>query len=434
VRGSGRRVVAMLATGAVALAASPSAAHAGIANRGLPGAGSNPIAHMTWAAPRNDGPWSAYESARGANRTLLGRLAAQPRALWLGWWCPVGSVRAQAAQTVALAQNGNPNVLTEFATYELYPWAVMQPDGFDQPDLKGSWNVRSDETWYRNMAAGIGSARALVVEQIDLPFARRIPSTAPEQIDTYAARVLSANAHTTVYIDIGTYTWLSPTQAATLLIRNGVAYARGFSLNDTGYESTSDEDVYGASIVAALSKQGVHGKRFIVDTVENGQPYLPRNVGHGKGLNDTTRCHAGANETPCQRLGIQPTTNVASPQWKLTAAASKDARLYCDGYVWSGQPWDIDGGPFLKKYALWLAANSKYRLTTQPTPTQPTPTQPTTTTQITTTQTTTTQTTTTQTTTTQTTTTQTTTTQTTNALARRRGTAYVLRARTGSHN
>jgi endoglucanase len=382
----------MMATGAVALAATPSAAQAGIANRGLPGAGSNPIAHMTWAAPRNDGPWSAYESAKGAKRTLLGRLAAQPRALWLGWWCSVGSVRAQAAQTVALAQNGNPNVLTEFATYELYPWAVMQPDGFDQPDLKGSWNVRSDETWYRNMAAGIGSARALVVEQIDLPFARRIPSTDPEQIDTYAAKVLSANAHTTVYIDIGTYTWLSPTQAATLLIRNGVVYARGFSLNDTGYESTSDEDVYGASIVAALAKQGVKGKHFIVDTVENGQPYLPRNVGHGKGLNDTPRCHAGANKTPCQRLGIPPTTNVASPQWHLGAAASNDARRYVDGYVWSGQPWDIDGGPFLKKYALWLAANSKYPLTAKPTPTHTTTTptttkKTTTTTQVTTQQT-----------------------------------------------
>ena len=289
-----------------------------------------------------------------------------------GWDGGTGSqVRAQAAQTVALAQNGNPNVLTEFATYELYPWALMQPNGFDQPTLNGSWNVRSDEAWYRNMAAGIGSARALVVVQIDLPFARRIPSTAPEQIDTYAARVLSANPHTTVYIDAGTFTWLSPAQAATLLIRNGIRYARGFSLNDTGYESTSDEDQYGAQIVAALAKQGVRGKHFIVDTVENGQPYRPRDVGHGKGLNDTPRCHAGI-KTPCQRTGIPPTTNVASPQWHLGATAAQDARRYCDGYVWSGQPWDIDGGPFLKKYALWLAANSKYRLTTQPTTTQTT--------------------------------------------------------------
>jgi endoglucanase len=200
-------------------------------------------------------------------------------------------------------------------------------------------------------------------------------STAPEQVNTYASKVLSAKPHTTVYIDSGTYTWLTPTQAATLLIRNGVRYARGFSLNDTGYESTSDEDTYGASIVAALAKQGVRGKHFIVDTVENGQPYMPRNVGRGKGLNDTPRCHPGVNKTPCQRLGILPTTNVASPQWRLSATAAKDARRYCDGYVWSGQPWDIDGGPFLKKYALWLAANSKYRLTKQPTKTHTTTTQ-----------------------------------------------------------
>jgi endoglucanase len=363
----------MLAMGAAALAAAPAAAQAGAANAGLPGAGANPIAHMTWAAPRNDGPWGAYESATGANRTLLGRLAAQPRAVWLGWSIPPSQVRAAAAQTVALAQNGNPNVLTEFATDELYPWAAMQPNGFDQPTLTASYNVRADQTWYRNMAAGIGSARALVVVQIDLPFARRMKSTAPEQVNTYASKVLSAKPHTTVYIDSGTYTWLTPTQAATLLIRNGVRYARGFSLNDTGYESTSDEDTYGASIVAALAKQGVRGKHFIVDTVENGQPYMPRNVGRGKGLNDTPRCHAGVSKTPCQRLGIPPTTNVASPQWRLSATAAKDARLYCDGYVWSGQPWDIDGGPFLKKYALWLAANSKYRLTGQPTKTQTTP-------------------------------------------------------------
>ncbi len=377
VRASGRRIVAILATGVVALAAAAPAAKAGAANSGLPGAGSNPIAHMAWGAPRNDGPWDAYESATGANKALLGRIAAQPRAVWLGW-SPASQVRALATQTVALAQNGNANALTEFATYPLYPWSVMQPNGFDQPNLNGSWNVRQHEAWYSNLAAGIGRARALVVEQVDLPFARRMISTAPEQIDTYAARVLSANPHTTVYIDAGTYTWLKPTQAATLLIRNGIRYARGFSLNDTGYESTSDEDMYGASIVAALAKQGVRGKHFIVDTVENGQPYMPRDVGHSKGLNDTPRCHDRI-QTVCQRLGILPTTNVASPQWHLGAAASKAARLYCDGYVWSGQPWDIDGRAFLKKYALWLAANSKYRLTTQPTKTQPPKTQTTTT-------------------------------------------------------
>ena len=60
------------------------------------------------------------------------------------------------------------------------------------------------------MAAGIGSARALVIEQVDLPVALKIPSTAPERIDTYAARVLSDNPYTTVYIDGGTIGWTTP--------------------------------------------------------------------------------------------------------------------------------------------------------------------------------------------------------------------------------
>ena len=29
-------------------------------------------------------------------------------------------------------------------------------------------------------------------------------------------------------------------------------------------------------------------------------------------------------------------------------------------YVWSGQPWEIDDGPFVPQYALWLAANGEY--------------------------------------------------------------------------
>ena len=388
-RGSGRRVVAMLATGAVALAAAPSAAQAGAANGGLPGAGPNPIAHMAWAAPRNDGPWSAYESATGANRTLLGKLAAQPRAVWLGWWCSVGSVRAQAAQTVALAQNGNPNVLTEFATYELYPWAIMQPNGFDQPDLNGSWNVRADETWYRNMAAGIGSARALVVEQIDLPFARRMKSTAPEQVNTYAARVLSANPHTTVYIDSGTYTWLSPAQAATLLIRNGIRYARGFSLNDTGYESTTQEDVYGAQIVAALAKQGVKGKHFIVDTVENGQPYMPRNVGQGERAQRHAQVPRGGQDTlPAPRDPADHQRRLATVGSERRCLEGRQALLRwlrlvgaAMGHRWRSVPQEVCAVARCEQQISpdHAADENEQPTTTQTTTTQTTTTQPTTT-------------------------------------------------------
>jgi endoglucanase len=358
-RRGARRVVATLATGVTTLALAVPAAQAGTANAGLPGAGADPIAHMAWAAPRNDDLWNAYQSTSGSDQVLLGPLALQPRALWLGWSWHVAQVRAETAATVTMAQNGNPNVLTEFATDELYPWEKQTANGVDKPaSVHGSWNVASDETWYRNMAAGIGSARALVIVQVDLPYALMISSTEPEQIDTYAARVLNANPHTTVYIDGGTFGWLTAAQDASLLIRNGIRYARGFALDDTDYDPTATEDKFGAQVVVDMAKLGVKGKHFIVDTVENGQPYKPDQV-PGKGINDAPRCHDGI-QTACQRTGIPPTTNVASSRWHLGTAVSKDAKLYCDGYVWSGQPWDIDGGPFHLQYAMQLAGNGEY--------------------------------------------------------------------------
>ncbi len=357
-RRSGQRVVAMLLTAAAALSLLASAAKAGTANGGLPGAGADPIGRMVWGAPRNDDLWDAYESASGSNQALLGKLVLKPRAMWLGYWVPTDEVQAYTAATVAASQNGNPDALTEFATFELHPWETRTANGVWQGPVHGSWSLSADEAWYRNMAAGIGGARALVIEQADLPFALKSSSTAPERIDTYAARVLSANRYTTVYIDGGTAGWLSAAEDASLLIRNGIRYARGFALDDTDYDPTATEDQFGARVVAALAKLGVKGKHFIVNTDENGQPYKPYQV-RGRGINDAPICH-GRIQTVCQRTGIPPTTNVASSRWQLGPVASKAARLYCDGYVWSGRPWDIDAGPFVLQKALWLAGNGKY--------------------------------------------------------------------------
>ena len=179
-----RRVVVLLATGATALAVAVlalavPAAQAGVANGGLPGAGSNPIANMTWGVSHNDDLWNAYQSASRAHKALLAPLVLKPRAVWLGYWDPAGQVRADTVATVAASQNGNRNALTEFATFLLNPWEKWA--------ASGSWSVSADEAWYRNMAAGIGSARAMVIVQADLPYAHTTSSTAPEQIDSYAA-------------------------------------------------------------------------------------------------------------------------------------------------------------------------------------------------------------------------------------------------------
>ena len=169
----------MLATAATALVLAVPAAQAGTANGGLPGARSNPIAHIAWGVPHDDDLWSAYQAATGSNQTQLARLALMPRAVWLGWENPTSQVQAVTAAAVAASQNGNPNALTEFATFELNPWEKRTANGVDKPAVHGSWNVRADEAWYRNMAAGIGSARALVIEQVDLPGALKSPRRRP---------------------------------------------------------------------------------------------------------------------------------------------------------------------------------------------------------------------------------------------------------------
>ena len=100
-RRSGRLVVTMLAAGAAALALAVPGAQAGTANGGLPGAGPNPIAHIVWGVPHDDDLWSAYQSATGSDRELLGRLAQKPQAVWLGWENPIAKVQAEAARLKA---------------------------------------------------------------------------------------------------------------------------------------------------------------------------------------------------------------------------------------------------------------------------------------------------------------------------------------------
>ena len=337
---------------AAALAGAP-AASAGTANAGIKGARrSNPIAGVTWRPYEGsaDSLWTAYASARGHRRTLLGRLALEPRALFIGSWIGNSSIKSVAAQVVQGTQQGDPNVLTQFGTFELNPWEGSWSG-------EGQWNVAGSERWYQQLAAGIGTARALVIVQIDLPFAARTPNQQPETIDSYATKVLSAGPRTTVYIDAGAYGWLSPAQQGALLISNGIRHARGFSVNDTQYGAMSAELEYGAQIVDYLNHHGIPGKHFVVNTAQNGQPYLAGQVSVPS--NDTPRC-GSPTQTLCQRTGIPPTTDVANPRWHLSASDAAIAKRDVDGYVWASQPWNVNGGPFNLSFALNLGANGRY--------------------------------------------------------------------------
>ena len=349
-----RAGLTLLVVAVVTLAVTAVPAWAGVANGGLRGAPrGNPLAGMRWGVYEGpiDGVWPAYAGARGRRKRVLGRIALRPRAVWDGFWD--GNPTGTARESISDSTQGNPDVLTQVALFRLNPWETCS----------GFWsraNQASYRAWVRGYAAGIGSARVAVILQPDLPFAVCVGSPVPEQLTAYAAGVFNRLPHTTVYIDAGAYAWYQPGLMARMLERSGIWHSRGFALNVTQYGSTDQQIQWGAAINRALSAAGARNKHFVINTDENGTPYLAGDVpGGGAASNYTPRC-TRPGQRVCQRLGIPPTTDVTNVRWRLSPGDRAIARSQVDAYMWLGRPWMINAGPFSLPDALALGANGAY--------------------------------------------------------------------------
>lgn len=354
IRGVSRRGLMVCAVAILALVAGVTPAWAGTANGGLGHRrGGNPLAGMTWGVYQGpiDSVWPAYAAASGRDKQLLGRIALRPRAVWDGYWD--GSPRRTAQESIYDSTHGDPNLLTQVAIFRLSPWE----------NCSGYWseaNQASYKAWIRGYAAGIGASRVALILQPDLPFALCVSSAVPEQLISYAADVFNALPHTTVYVDAGTYAWYKPALMARMLERSGIWHSRGFALNVTQYGSTADELKWGAAINRALAAAGARHKHFVINTDENGTPYLAGQVpGGGAASNYTPRC-SYPTQRLCQRLGIPPTTDVTNRRWGLSAAERRIAGSQADAYMWLGRPWMVNAGPFSLRYALTLGANGEF--------------------------------------------------------------------------
>lgn len=349
-------IVSMLAVCGIWLAAGAGSASAGTANAGLPGATpSNPLAGMTWGIYRGpiDGVYPAYQSARGHNRQLMAKIALRPLTIWTGAWYPDNYARTVAQEIIQDTTGGNPAVLSQVAVFRLDPW-----EGGACPGSWGAGDQSSYRAWTNQFAAGIGNSRVALILQPDLPFALCAPSSVPLQLVSYAANKFTALRHTTVYIDIGAAEWASVPQAVSLLKRAGISHSRGFALDVTQYGSTALELEYGGQIVHALAAAGIPGKHFVINTDENGAPFL---AGQYPGNANEARACNSPHDRICVTLGIPPTTNVASPRWGLSAADRATARKDADAYLWAGRPWvDNDSGAFVFSRALQLGASTPF--------------------------------------------------------------------------
>jgi hypothetical protein len=351
-----RRVLTALLVMSAALALCASAARAGTANAGLPGASaSNPLAGMTWGHYTGtiDGVYTAYQNAQGRARELLAKIALRPLVYWFGDWYSTDQARAAAQQYIAQDTDGNPNELAQLAVFRLDPWEAAACSGTFGPVIQASY-----QAWIDNFAAGIGSSRVALILQPDLPFSLCAPSRVPLALVAYAAARFTALPHTTVYLDAGAAYWPSPSKAAWMLAQAGIRHVRGFAMNDTQYDSTSRELEWGAKIESALQRLGIKGKHFVVNTAESGAPFL---YGQYHGDHNNPRACASRHDSVCAALGIPPTWHVASRRWGLSAGDRAIAARDVDAYLWVGRPWLDDGSwPFDLNRALAMAAATPF--------------------------------------------------------------------------
>jgi endoglucanase len=301
-----------------------------------------------------DGIYSAYRAAQGDTKRLLAKIALRSTAHWFGAWIRDTDAEASARRYIQSVTGGDSNLLAQIAVFRLDPWEQVACSTVPGAARQGSFR-----SWINGFARGIGDARAVLILQPDVPFALCSPGQR-RWLDmlAYASGRFTALPHTTVYIDAGAAQWASVGQAASLLERAGVRHARGFALNTTEYDSTARELSFGAQILRRLGAAGIRGKHFVINTAENGAPFLN---GQYPGDPSNPRVCASRHDRICATLGIPPTTRVADPRWGLSPQARSLAARYADAYLWIGRPWLASGaGAFDLHRALGLIKSSPF--------------------------------------------------------------------------
>ncbi len=265
----------------------------------------------------------AWSAARPADAELVRWISRQPQALWLGDWHR--DVRGMVARRVRAARaTGTVPVLVAYN--------IPERD-CGQHSYGGAPDTAAYLRWIDAVARGIGPGPATVILEPDalagmscLP--RRDRSSRVAAMSAAVDR-LTAGGGTAVYIDAGNPGWVPARTMAGRLRSAGVARARGFALNVSGFETTARVTRYGTAISRRTGRA-----HFVVDTSRNGNGPHPQGVW----------CNP-----PGRALGAAPTTETGHP--------------LIDAYLWIKRPGESDGtcnggppaGRWWPEYALDLA-------------------------------------------------------------------------------
>jgi endoglucanase len=273
---------------------------------------SNPLAGVKLYVDR-DSPsweqWQAYERAgETAKANLIWKIAREPRAMWLGRFTrPNFHVKVRRLIDAAVADGAVP----------LFTVLRAQSTGCG-PNYDGGGPAEDARTraWYDDLARAIGDDRVVIAFEPDS--LGTIDCHAVSRRDDrirllrYGIDALAELPNATIYIEAGASDWEPAERTANQLRAVGIAKVRGFMLNATHYDWTSENIQHGLEISRLTG-----GKHFVINTAENGRGPIHYKADNGRRI--TVWCNP-----PLRGLGPAPTTNTANPK--------------VDAYLWINRP------------------------------------------------------------------------------------------------
>lgn len=289
----------------------------------------NPLLDVTFFVERHSPARNQYvqwRDARPADAEQMLKIADQPQGQWIGdWHADVESTVRERVRTAA----------SEGAVPLLVLYNIPQRD-CGSYSAGGAGDGAAYLEWTREVARGIGDARAVIVLEPDaVAQSECLPAAAQEQrmaLLREAVGILKARPGVSLYVDGGNPRWQTAQRMADLLTWAGVERADGFALNVSNTISVDENRLYGDAVSTLLG--GIH---FVIDTSRNG-------------LGPT------ADSEWCNPLGraLGPTPRAETGYERV------------DAFLWVKRPGESDGtcnggpsaGQWWADYALGLATRS----------------------------------------------------------------------------
>jgi endoglucanase len=235
---------------------------------------------------------------------LVGHIAAQPTAVWLGDWWGDDLMRSVIRRHVAAAR-------TQGATLVFVTYAIPFRDCGGHS--AGGTTYERYLDWNRVIAQELAGTRAVVLVEPDslasLSSAKCAGEVATRPPLLAQAVEILADAGLVTYLDGGNARWLTPAVQADWLKRAGIARAYGFFTNVSNFSATRAEQDYAGKVSSRVG-----WKHYVVDVSRNGRGWTggwcnpvgaglgvaPRVV-EGTGKLDALLWvkHPGASDGPC---------------------------------------------------------------------------------------------------------------------------------------